>query len=509
MTETVVTVTDMFCGAGGSSQGAFDAGTEVKLAANHWDLAIKTHNTNYPEVDHDCADVSQVLPKRWPTTTMLWASPECPHHSNAAGRKRPKKQLGFFDNPEDPAAVRSRATMWDVPRFAEYHDYKAIIVENVVEVRKWRLFDAWIHAMKLLDYEFKLCYLNAQFFGVPQSRDRFFGVFWKKDLRTPDLDFHPRAHCPKCDREIGAVQAWKKPTYPWGRYGPRRQYLYRCPHCAETVDPYYTPAYVAIDWSDQGTRIGDRKRPLKDKTLARIQRGLEQYGNQYLVIDTAYGGPNNKDRVRPADTPLPTQTTRQTLAVTMPLVTSVNYFDDTCRPVTDPLPTQTTAAKQALVVTMRQHCKVRSPEEPLTCITAGGNNHALLRMPFLAVNYSPGIHRAITEPMSCITTVDHHSLVIPEPFIVNYYGQSFTTPVGDPLPCIPTVMHHGLVQQGELPELDDCWFRMLKPPEIGRGQAFHSGYIVLGTQREQVKQYGNAVPPPMARALFERVTEVL
>jgi DNA (cytosine-5)-methyltransferase 1 len=53
--QTVVTVTDMFCGAGGSSQGAVAAGTEVRMAANHWDLAIRTHNTNFPDVDHDLA----------------------------------------------------------------------------------------------------------------------------------------------------------------------------------------------------------------------------------------------------------------------------------------------------------------------------------------------------------------------------------------------------------------------------------------------------------------------
>jgi len=156
MDSSYITVTDMFCGAGGSSQGAFHAGAEVRMAANHWQLAIETHNTNYPAVDHDCADVNQVVPSRWPTTTILWASPECPHHSLAAGRKRASRQRSFFDKPDDPAAVRSRATMWDVPRFAEYHDYQAIIVENVVEVRKWRLFDAWLHAMRLLGYDYKL-----------------------------------------------------------------------------------------------------------------------------------------------------------------------------------------------------------------------------------------------------------------------------------------------------------------------------------------------------------------
>ncbi len=47
-----LSVTDQFCGAGGSSLGASAAGTEVILAMNHWELAIETHNTNFPRTDH-------------------------------------------------------------------------------------------------------------------------------------------------------------------------------------------------------------------------------------------------------------------------------------------------------------------------------------------------------------------------------------------------------------------------------------------------------------------------
>jgi DNA (cytosine-5)-methyltransferase 1 len=38
----------------------------------------------------------------------------------------------FGDVLPDAAAERSRATMWDVPRFAETHRYQAVVVENVV-----------------------------------------------------------------------------------------------------------------------------------------------------------------------------------------------------------------------------------------------------------------------------------------------------------------------------------------------------------------------------------------
>jgi DNA (cytosine-5)-methyltransferase 1 len=42
----MLSLTDLFCGAGGSSTGAVAVpGIEVRMASNHWDLAIETHNT--------------------------------------------------------------------------------------------------------------------------------------------------------------------------------------------------------------------------------------------------------------------------------------------------------------------------------------------------------------------------------------------------------------------------------------------------------------------------------
>ena len=52
MKNSYITITDQFCGAGGSSQGARRLGQrvkgiEVKLALNHWKLAIETHQHNF------------------------------------------------------------------------------------------------------------------------------------------------------------------------------------------------------------------------------------------------------------------------------------------------------------------------------------------------------------------------------------------------------------------------------------------------------------------------------
>ena len=47
-----ITLTDMFCGAGGSSTGAIQVpGVKVRMAANHWKLACDVHNANHPDTD--------------------------------------------------------------------------------------------------------------------------------------------------------------------------------------------------------------------------------------------------------------------------------------------------------------------------------------------------------------------------------------------------------------------------------------------------------------------------
>lgn len=64
--NSYLTITDQFCGAGGSSQGArrlsqkIGGGLEVKLAMNQWRFAIETHNTNFPDTEHDCADIQAI-----------------------------------------------------------------------------------------------------------------------------------------------------------------------------------------------------------------------------------------------------------------------------------------------------------------------------------------------------------------------------------------------------------------------------------------------------------------
>lgn len=444
-----ITATDLFCGCGGSSIALEAAGGTLKLAMNHWRRAVETHEQMFPHADHVLCDISLTNPAWYPRTTLLIAGPSCQNHSLGKGVKRKHGQKTMFEPVlDDPAADRSRATAWDVIRFLEYHRHEAGVVENVVEFRHWELWSSWTHALDALGYAYQVVYQNSMFcHPVPQSRDRLYVVFWRKGNRAPKLDYRPRAWCEACGTNVDAVQSWKKPHAPWGRYGRTGQYIYRCPTCAGAVVPYYYAAANAIDWSLTAPRIGERAalglRPLKQKTLDRIQAGLERFGKQAhrFAVDIAH---SHSDSFRCTDT------------------------------LEQPLPTQTTSPTTYLAVP--PFLLNRAPSRLHDTLPPGA---------FLASYYREGgqLH-SVTDAMPTIPTIEKHALVMP---FINSYYTSFS----------PKLM------------LEDTRFRMLEPTEIRAGMGFPDDYKISGNKREQIKQLGNAWTPPAGQWIIERIIEAL
>ncbi|OZF09847.1 DNA methyltransferase [Rhodococcus sp. 15-1154-1] len=503
----MITLTDMFCGAGGSSTGAIQVpGIQVRLAMNHWQLAIETHNTNHPNTDHACADISAADPRFYPGSDILWASPECTNHSVARGKKRNLDATpDLFDEVlPDEAADRSRATMWDVPRFAERHRYKAIITENVVDAAKWVQFPAWLYAMELLGYDKKIVYLNsmhAQAAGLPapQSRDRMYVVFWLKGNRAPDIEkwTRPKAYCPTCDQTVVAMQGWKKPQ-PWGRY--RSQYAWRCPNvkCRNAVvEPGWLPAASAIDWTIAGTRIGDRPKPLAEKTLARIQAGLDKFcGDDAFLMRHYTPRGSYAQMATSVDSAMPTLVSATTPGF---LVPAGGTWNDTMTPLSEVMRTRTTRETEALLIPTegRDGKTAQLASDPMRTQTT--RNETALLVPY----YGKGNARTSDDPHGTFTTRDKYA------FVTTLRGTNAPKSVDEPLDTFAANgLHHGLADTSSV-DINDCMFRMLEPHEIARGMAFTEGYKILGNKREQVKQAGNAVTPPAARDLVSAVAESL
>lgn len=189
---------DLFCGAGGSSWGAREAGVEIVAAFDLWPLAGEAHDANFPEAefisgrleDHDV----DALVKRLGPINLILASPECTNHSPAKGNK--------------PRCEQSKDTAFQVVRFAGAFKPRWIIIENVVNMRKWTRYAEFKAALVALGYHLQEQVLNSAHFGVPQSRRRLFLVADRQQM-PPKVT--PRKTAPKKVADIVDLNG----TYKW------------------------------------------------------------------------------------------------------------------------------------------------------------------------------------------------------------------------------------------------------------------------------------------------------
>ncbi|MDV6278211.1 DNA cytosine methyltransferase [Rhodococcus erythropolis] len=169
-----LTMTELFSGGGGSSEGTTQAGIHVQVAANHWDTAIATHQKNHPDTEHITANLSEVDWRTFPKSNILWASPSCVWHARSGGRTQPPAEEEI--RRADAGSV-DRATSFAVIAATEVHQYDAAIVENVPEFQGWSLYEWWLDGMRALGYREQIVLLDAADVGAAQRRVRYFAVF--------------------------------------------------------------------------------------------------------------------------------------------------------------------------------------------------------------------------------------------------------------------------------------------------------------------------------------------
>lgn len=542
------TFVDDFCGAGGSSEGLREAGLTLVQAANHNPKAIETHSANFPGADHLETDLINYNMRRRPSADVYWASPECTWHSPAGGRKRKRQMLDMFDEyVPDAAGERSRLTMMQVVAFAEAKRPKIVLVENVVEVADWELFDTWLHGMTSLGYEHQIMSVSAAHIWseenapAPQWRDRVYFVFYQRGINFPDVSPRPWAFCPECGENVRARQAWKRPDRRTiGKY--RDQYNYVCPsdsHKTMILEPWVMPAMDALDMDDLGETIGSRSRPIAEATLRRGWVG-RQYIQEQLIIahsghtwDAAkpghkrFGDPLAYYRAKGVSDPLAARMAGANgdALLTDPFLMATNHGGAGAEghrafaPNGAPFPTRSTKLGDALVTpfvtVMRRNSKAINPAaDVLSTITAGGNHHALVSPDaFITRQYTQRgnpetwghLSRPLTEPLGAVTTKDHHSLVIP-------YRKGRGKSVLEPLPTATTVDWGALATGSatgpaippieQLRELMADWrFRMLQWREHANAQRFPREYIFTGNSGENTMMAGNAVASNVAHYL--------
>lgn len=341
---------DLFSGFGGLTQGVERAGFTTIMAANHNSYKVEVHEANHPNAEHWIADLVNPESSDYhsardlPAADLLVAGVSCVNHSVANTKKAYAQRLSLFDL-EDPdfeervtRSERDRATANCTLHYAAKHHPRMLLIECTTELTSWgpaaqgkkygdgTTFLWWLKQFDILSYNHRILYLNSMFFGVPQSRDRIYIIFWDKRLPAPDLDHRPESWCSFCDTTVQAVWTWKTGVPPTGsvRYG--KQYEYRCPSCRWVVIPPFAPSLDALDLSNLGTRIGDKPlREFKDKetgetvlsplapaTMARAERCRQRFGDFPAVLMPAKA---ERGSERHPWQPLVTQTSQQETAL--------------------------------------------------------------------------------------------------------------------------------------------------------------------------------------------------
>jgi DNA (cytosine-5)-methyltransferase 1 len=470
-------VIDNFAGGGGASIGIERGiGRAVDVAINHDREAVELHRVNHPHTLHQCEDVWQVDPlevTQGRPVGLAWFSPDCKHFSRAKGGK--------------PVSKKIRGLAWVVVKWAKAVQPRVIMLENVREfetwgplvpafskggialvdrdgvqrlapcpVRKGQTFRRWVGSLRKLGYHVEHRTLDSANFGAPTHRKRLFLVA----------------------RNDGQPIVWPEPTH-----GPGRK-------------PYRTAA-GCIDWSlpcpsifltrEEGRKVS-AIRPLADKTMRRIAKGIQRYVidcPKPFIVTVNHGGddfrgqmtgkplatitqkhgyglitpfltaqygerPGQQPRSHAVNVPIPVITPRGGggFPLIFPLLESV---DDRSSPVTKPLGTITSVARPALIApTIVQYNQEKanevrglSADSPLNVITT--ENRYALTAPHLTKFFGGVVGQVMDKPAPTITAVDHNGLVAANLIKMNF-GDKQWQAVDEPLRTILAgANHHGLV----------------------------------------------------------------
>lgn len=424
---------DGFAGGGGASEGLRMAGIEVTIAINHDPAAIRMHTVNHPRTLHLTEDIFQVDLAMYldpdDTVDVMWASPDCTSHSKAKGGQ--------------PREAGLRILPWAVYRLCEQildvtgHLPSMLFMENVEEIQEWGDLDEkghpipekkgleynrFIQAMKDLGFDYDCRTLVAADYGAPTTRKRWYAVFRSdgKEIRWP-VQTHSK------DGKDGLL--------PW------------------------VPVADKLDFTDLGSSIFERKKPLADATLKRIANGIRKY-----VVEN------------PNPYFLPDETAAPFL---------IQYHSET----------------------KEGDARGQTVDEPIQTIDTS-NRYGLVSV-FITKFYKTGTGQEVTEPLHTITTSPGHFGLV-SVFLLKYYGQGCGQTVDEPLATITTKDRFGMVstvylQNNQHYVISDIRFRMLKPEELKLAQGFPEDYVIDrdadGNRypiKEQVAKIGNSVVPIMA-----------
>jgi DNA (cytosine-5)-methyltransferase 1 len=263
---------DLFAGGGGWSSAFEQAtGQMVSVAINHDAACVALHEENHPQTEHHKADVFEVDPRfavRGRKVGWLHASPDCTGFSAAKGAA-----------PRREKDRKRRCLAWVVCWWAGAVQPRIISLENVLEFTRWtrligkpdnlreckktagRRFKKFVRILREKGYTVEWREIRACDYGAPTIRKRLALIARRdgKPIVWPEATHgHP---------DSAAVKAGR--LKPWSITGD---------HIDWTI-----PMLSIFATPDEAKAFGQRygmpapRRPLKDKSMARIARGIDRF----------------------------------------------------------------------------------------------------------------------------------------------------------------------------------------------------------------------------------------
>ena len=492
-------IIDNFAGGGGASLGiemASWAGPDI--AINHDELALGLHAVNHPHTRHLVEDVWAVDPRAITAgrhVALAWFSPDCKHFSKAKGGRPVEKHIRGLAWVVVRWAVAVRPTMIALENVEEFQDWGPLTSDGLpCPERKGRTFDLFVRRLREAGYAVEWRELRACDYGAPTIRKRLFLIA-------------------RCD---GRPIRWPQPTHGH----PKSTEV-----AAGALKPWRTAA-ECIDWSLPCPSIFGRGKPLADKTMARIARGVKRFvidAAEPFIVPVTHAGDL---RAHSCTEPLRTVTgaRRGEFALVSPSFIPRHGEHATqeprCRSIEGPLPTVTATANGAgLVATfMAQHNggMVGHPlDSPVSTLT-GTCSHQQLVAAFLTKFYgtcTDGID--VRQPFPTVTAGGgrggHHVGEV-RAFLMKYYGTGGQhQSLDEPMHTSTAKARLGLVTVAGVDyQIVDIGMRMLSPRELFRAQGFPDSYIIDRltdgtpvTKTDQIRLCGNSVSPPVACAILQ------
>lgn len=188
-----ITFIDLFSGIGGIRIGFENNNCQCVFSSDIDEKACETYQLNFGE--YPLCDITKVKLKDIPQFDILCAGFPCQPFSIAG------KRLGFED---------TRGTMFfEVARILKNKKPKAFLLENVKGITNHdngKTLKTIENVLAKLGYRFEWKVINAKDFGIPQNRERWYCVGFKKNLYPKNGFNWPE----KLDKEIKLKDIIKK-----------------------------------------------------------------------------------------------------------------------------------------------------------------------------------------------------------------------------------------------------------------------------------------------------------